>query len=67
MINTSKIVGRMAEKNITRRKLAKDVHLSEYSLRKQIKNIVPMKLGTAQIIQKSLDISDAEFPSFFLT
>lgn len=66
MINTSKIKGRMAEKNVTNKELSKCVSLSEFSLRRQLRNEIPMRLETAQKIQIRLDITDLEFPEFFL-
>ena len=66
MINTSKIKGRMAEKNVTNKELSKCVSLSEFSLRRQLRNEIPMRLETAQKIQTRLDITDLEFPEFFL-
>lgn len=66
MVNTAKIKGRMAEKGFTNRKMARTVKLSEFSFRKQLKNEVPMRLDTAKKMQTELNITDEEFPEFFL-
>lgn len=66
MINTAKINGRMAEKNETRQTLAPKIHCTPYTLGQQIINKKPMTITTAEKLAELLDITDEEFPEFFL-
>lgn len=67
MVNTEKIIGRMAEKNKTRQDTAEYLNMSTYTYRKKLHNRTPMTLEEASDLAIFLDISEEEFSDFFLT
>lgn len=63
---TMKIKEKVEEKGMTYKELAKLMEMSAYTLRRKIKNIVPITIEEAERMSKILDIKDEEFCSIFL-
>jgi transcriptional regulator with XRE-family HTH domain len=66
MPNTMKIREKVEEREMTYKELAKLMEMSAYTLRRKIKNIVPMTIEEAERMSNILDIKDEEFSSIFL-
>lgn len=66
MVNTEKVKGRIVEKHKTIQIIAPKIPCHPYTLGRQIANKKPMTLETAEILSEELDITDEEFPEFFL-
>ena len=66
MVNTLKIKGRMAEKNLTIQLIAPKVGCSAYTLGRKIANKKPINLEEVIALSDILDIEEQEFSEFFL-
>ena len=66
MINTNKLKGRLVEKGYTQADAAKYLKIAQPTLNQKINNIRPMDLDEAERLSELLDITDVEFPAFFL-
>ena len=66
MINTNKLKGRIVEKGLKQADVAQHLGIAQPTLNQKINNIRPMDLDEAEKMALFLDITDEEFPSFFL-
>ena len=65
MVNTSKLLNRMQEMNITQQDLANKCNIKRPTMCQKLHNIRQITLPEAQIIQNCLAIPDTEFGSYF--
>lgn len=66
MINTNKLKGRIVELGYTQSDVANYLNIAQPTLNQKINNIRPMDLDEAEKIAIFLNITDEEFPFFFL-
>lgn len=66
MINTNKVKGRLVEKGYTQADAACYLGIAQPTFNQKINNIRPMDLDEAEKLATFLDITNEEFPSFFL-
>lgn len=66
MVNTAKIKGRIVEKGKTIQAIAPKVPCSAYTLGQKIANETPINLEEVIALCEELDITESEFPEFFL-
>lgn len=66
MVNTAKIKGRIVEKGKTIQAIAPKVPCSAYTLGQKIANETPINLEEVIVLCDELDITENEFPEFFL-
>lgn len=66
MVNTAKIKGRIVEKEKTIQSIAPKVPCSPYTLGQKIANETPINLEEIIVLCDELDITEREFPEFFL-
>ena len=59
MVRAEKIYGKIAEKQLLKRDVAKALGVSEYGLRRKLRGDLPMKISEAQ---KLIDLLDIENP-----
>lgn len=65
MVNSDKLKGRMREKRITQAELAAFLGLKPSTTNQKINNIRPFHLEEVEMVVKLLDISIADFESYF--
>lgn len=65
VINTSKIKGKMAEKDITQKQMAEALGIAAPTICQKLNNIRPMDLDEAEKIMLLLDIKPDEFGVYF--
>lgn len=65
MINSRKIKGRMAELEITQKRLAEIMGMSQATVSQKINNYRPMDLDEAEIMCRALQIEQKEFSEYF--
>lgn len=66
MINTNKLKGRLVEKGFKQADAANHLNIAQPTFNQKINNIRPMDLDEAEKLAEFLDITNEEFPSFFL-
>lgn len=66
MINTNKVKGRLVEKGYRQEDAAKFLDIAQPTFSQKINNTRPMDLDEAEKLAEFLEITDEEFPSFFL-
>ena len=66
MINTNKLKGRIVELGYKQSDVATFLNIAQPTLNQKINNIRPMDLDEAEKLSQFLNISDEEFPLFFL-
>lgn len=66
MINTAKVKGRMVERKKTMQSIAPKIPCSAYILGQKIANKRPIKLNEIMVLCDELEITEEEFPEFFL-
>lgn len=66
MVNTQKIKGRIVEKGKTIQSIAPKIPCSPYTLGQKIANETPINLDEVIVLCDELDITEREFPYFFL-
>lgn len=66
MVNTQKIKGRIVEKGKTIQSIAPKIPCSPYTLGQKIANETPINLDEVIVLCDELDITEQEFPYFFL-
>lgn len=65
MINSTRIKARMTEAGVTQATLAKQLGLATSTVCQKINNARPLTLSEAEAMARALDISDAEFSTYF--
>lgn len=65
MINTRKIKGRMAERGLTQKDVAKALQIAQPTANQKINNVRSMDLDEAEKLAELLEISAVEFPTYF--
>ncbi len=65
MINTRKIKGRMAERGLTQKDVAKALQIAQPTANQKINNVRSMDLDEAEKLAELLEISTAEFSTYF--
>jgi len=66
MVNTNKLKGRLVEKGYKQADAANHLEMAQPTFNQKINNIRPMDLDEAERLAEFLDITNEEFPSFFL-
>lgn len=66
MINTNKVRGRMVENGVTQQDAATYLGIAQATFSQKINNVRPMDLDEAEKLAEFLNITDIEFPLFFL-
>lgn len=66
MVNSNKLKGKITELGLSIKDLAKEVGISEHSLRNKINGITPFKADEAFILAGLLGIEEEMGPYFFV-
>ena len=67
MFNTSKIKGKLAERGLTQKDVAKALKIAQPTVNQKINNVWPMDLNEAEKLADLLHIEPEEFQVYFFT
>ena len=65
MVNTRKIKGRMAEKDMTQKDIAKILGIKPSTASQKINNVRPISLNEAEKLCEALEIEASDFGVYF--
>ena len=65
MLNIAKVRGRMAELNITRKDVAKELNIATATASQKLNRVRPMNLDEAEKLAILLKIPDEQFGEYF--